>query len=370
MTEPQEVLVLNPGSATIKWARYESIDNDVASEVGHTSVEKLKTMVRNLTEQSHCHRFIVRFVHGGSDYVQPTPVTEFSLKRLSVLEKLAPIHNHNSLLCIRLLLEAHSSPTVIAVFDTAFFRDLPKVAQSYGLPNELTEKYHLRRFGFHGFAHQGMAAAWAQVSDQACGRLVTMQLGSGCSMAAVLNGKPVDTTMGFTPNEGLLMSTRSGDVDPGLLTWLQRREGWSPDETDRVLNQDSGWLGVSGESKNMADLLKSESEDAQLAIDLFCFRVRKTLGAYYAVLGGLDGIVMSGGIAEHSATLRGRLLDGLEHLGIRIDHRRNESTVNEERISTDESAVSCMVVPGREEYQMLKASRELLGGNRAGQDSN
>lgn len=360
MTDPQVVLVLNPGSSTIKWARFASIESDVATELGSTPVEKLETMVRDLVERSPCQRFIVRFVHGGADYFEPMLVDGSSLKRLNALEKLAPIHNHNSLLCIRLLFKAHPTAMIVAVFDTAFFRDLPKVAQCYGLPNALTGKYQLRRFGFHGFAHQGMAVAWAQAGYRASGRLVTMQLGSGCSMAAILNGKPVDTTMGFTPNEGLLMSTRSGDLDPGLLTWLQRREKWSPDDTDRILNQESGWLGVSGESKNMADLLQSQSEGARLAIDLFCLRVRKTLGAYYAVLGGLDGIVMSGGVAENSAILRGRLLDGLEHLDIHIDNRRNESHVEAGQISTDESAVSCIVTRGSEECQMLKASRDIM----------
>lgn len=354
------VLVLNPGSATVKWARFESFNSELGSEEGNIPVEKLKSVVLELVQGANCDTFIVRFVHGGSEFIEPTLVTGSMFQGLQAMEELAPIHNHHSLVCIRLLLDAQQQGTVAAVFDTQFFRDLPKVAQLYGLPDSLSSKYRLRRYGFHGFAHQSMMEAWsARFGGARKGRLVTMQLGSGCSMAAILDGRPVDTSMGFTPNEGLLMSTRSGDLDPGLLTWLQRREGWTPDDTDRVLNREAGWFGVSAGNRYMEDLLDNRSEKAQLAVELFCHRVRKTLGAYFALLGGLDGIVMSGGVAEHSPTVRLRLLEELEHLGIVVDRARNADPGEDGLINAKSSAVVCAVVAGREEVAMLRASRGL-----------
>lgn len=228
------------------------------------------------------------------------------------------------------------------------------------MSQELVEKYSIRRFGFHGFAHDAMRAAWEHRADNQLGqRLVTIQLGSGCSMAAILNGKPIDTTMGFTPNEGLLMSTRCGDIDPGLVTWLQRLEHWTPVETDKVLNEESGWLGVSGISSSISDLLDNPAPSARRAIDLFSYRIRKTLGAYYAVLGGLDGVVMSGGIAEHSVQFCANLLRRLEHLGIFLSDESlyPEQALNGEylRISVPDSPVRCEIVRNNEHQAMLES---------------
>lgn len=362
--QPLTFCVLNPGSATVKWAWFKSTKAGREDMAGVTSIDELEVALEQLVSAQVVDIFIVRFVHGGPNFSKPFIITDEIIPALDTLIELAPLHNEQSVWCVKTLLQLSVKAKIIAVFDTEFFHDLPKVSQLYGLPKNLQEKYRIRRYGFHGFAHAGMKNAWELLSHQPEQtnngyRLITLQLGSGCSMAAILYGRPIETSMGFTPNEGLLMSSRCGDIDPGLLTWLQRREAWSPEETDRVMNEQSGWLGVSGESANMADLLASYSKDAQLAVELFVHRIRKTLGAYYALLGGLDGIILSGGIAEHSIPLCHRLLRELGHLGIELapidglsNNRGSDSSLN---LTTKESSVDCWVINSNEHQAMLQS---------------
>jgi acetate kinase len=326
------LLVLNPGSSSIKWSthnvsalEYASATASVAigqAGVGQSAAQTYPGARPWLTDVLTNHdvrAVVIRVVHGGSEYLKPLPINDDNFRQLPALIPLAPLHNRAAIELIEQLRNTRISIPVIAVFDSEFFSDLPVVSQIYGLPVALTEKYRLRRYGFHGFAHEFMVKHWETVNTEIEHyTLVTAQLGSGCSMTAIRDGKPVDTTMGFTPNEGLLMRTRSGDIDPGLLTWLQRQEGWTPEETDHFLDHESGWRGLSGGIDNMADLFASEQPQHQLTLDLFRYRFQKTLGAYFAILGGLDGIVLSGGIAENNVDICCRLLSGLSHLGITL----------------------------------------------------
>ena len=361
MTTSAKIVVLNPGSATIKWQCYPALDSSQPIASGQGDIAELEAELTKITAEVAAYSYVVRFVHGGDLFCQPVVISDKNFKFLQGLSDWAPLHNHNSLLCVQHLLQRCEDCKIVAVFDTHFFRDLPPAAKTYGLPDWLTQKYKLRRYGFHGFAHQAMCDTWTTHNGKNRSyALVTMQLGSGCSMAAIKDGQVIDTTMGFTPNEGLLMSTRSGDIDACLVTWLQKREGWTPEETERVLNKDSGWFGVSAQSKDMAELLDSHSDKAQLAVDIFCHRVRKTLGAYYVLLGGLDGIVIGGGIGEHAVTLRRRLLENLNHLGIDIDDKLNHNPGRFGVISSPQSRVHCLVAAENEMLMMLHEAVPLL----------
>tara|TARA_R110002110_G_scaffold167482_1_gene368530 strand:- start:80423 stop:81463 length:1041 start_codon:yes stop_codon:yes gene_type:complete len=307
---------------------------------------------------------LIRFVHGGVKFVHPVQITGENISELEDLQEMAPLHNSSSLELCRLLQEISPDLKLIAVFDTEYFHFLPQVSQLYGLSRDLTEKYNIRRYGFHGFAHSAMSKSWEEISHVTRGsendsRLITLQLGSGCSMAAIKNGQPIDTTMGFTPNDGLLMSTRCGEIDPGLVTWLQRKEGWTSEETDYYLNEQSGWFGLSAESKDMAEVISSKSNGASMALSLFIHRIHKNLGAYFALLGGLDGIVLSGGIAEHAMPFCRRILANLGHLGIEMSadgdfcQAVNIKGMDAYCLSIPDSRVSCWSVKGSEHLAMM-----------------
>ena len=362
------LLVLNPGSSSIKWSVHEQTELACYRGSGPLFSGQFKedaeqgATVALAEAMAHCDvcSVVIRFVHGGAFYSEPLLVDNNNLKTLKGLVPLAPLHNKVAIDLIEQLQWAHSnpsffSPPIVVVFDTEFFNDLPKVAQDYGLPASLVEKYRLRRYGFHGFAHHAMVDQWQILNPgKRDYTLVTAQLGSGCSMAAIKDGKPVDTTMGFTPNEGLLMRTRCGDLDPGLVTWLQRQENWSPEDTDAVLNKQSGWFGVSGGHDNMADLFASEDAKSQRAFELFRHRFQKTLGSYYAILGGLDGVVLSGGVAENSAEICHKLLSGLDHLGIELRPPGGRAELPRQ-LTEDTSAVKCWASFADEAAAMLSA---------------
>jgi acetate kinase len=214
----------------------------------------------------------------------------------------------------------------VAAFDTALFTDLPRVAAEYALPPSLGTEVGVRRYGFHGLAHEAMLQAWCCLYPELehGGRLITLQLGGGCSATAFQCGRPVDTSMGFSPPEGLVMATRSGDVDPAVIAHLQKRTGFSADEVIRQLNENCGLAGVSGMPADPATLLCHDSPQAQFAIELYCYRIRKMIGAYLAVLGGCDGIVFGGGVGEHVAGVRARALQNLAWAGIELDPALND----------------------------------------------
>ena len=236
----------------------------------------------------------------------------------------------------------------VAVFDTAFYARLPAVAATYALPRELAARHGLRRYGFHGLAHQALWSRWRELRPDVAdgGRLISFQLGAGCSVTAVERGAARDTSMGFSPLEGLVMATRSGDIDPALVTYLQRVEDLSAEESERLLNERSGLLGISGVSGDMRKLLAADDPHARLAVELYCYRARKYLGAYMAVLGGADAILFGGGVGENAAGVRARILAGFEWAGIRLDAAENSAAAGREgRLSAVDSRMDAWVIP-------------------------
>lgn len=302
-----------------------------------------------------------RVVHGGDRYVEPTLITDQVEGGIDALAELAPLHNPACLAGIRGA-KAMLNPAVpmVAVFDTAFHQTMPEVARRYALPMELADRHRIRRYGFHGIAHASLAHGYAaNVGTPLKGlRLITLQLGNGCSVAAIDGGRSVETSMGFTPLEGLVMGTRSGDVDASIVSYLSAREKVEPGEVERWLNEGSGLLGISGRSNDMKELLRAAEQDhdqrAEFAIELFCYRVRKYLGAYLAVLGGADAIVFGGGIGENAPEIRRRICLGMDWCGWRLDANRNGAAVgltpgSGTKISTDDSKVLVYVVAADEE---------------------
>jgi len=293
-----------------------------------------------------------RVVHGGDRFWEPTLIDDEVVAAIEALTDLAPLHNAPSLKAIRAARTALGTGVpMVATFDTAFHRTLPERASRYAIPLELADKHRIRRYGFHGLAHRYMAERYAAIAatplEQV--KLVTLQLGNGCSATAIAGGRSVDTSMGFTPLEGLIMGTRSGDVDPSLAGFLARREGADIEEAEAWLNTRSGLLGVSGRSSYMRELLKAEAHGdkrAALAVDMFCYRVRKYLGAYLAVLDGADAVVFGGGIGENAPPVRARICAGMGWCGLRLDEGRNARTLGSEgRISRDNSRVHAYVIP-------------------------
>lgn len=288
-----------------------------------------------------------RIVHGGSRRFEPTIIAKDVLTDIASANELAPLHNGPALDAIAAAQDSLPGVPMVAVFDTSFFRDLPDPARLYAIPRRTAEQHGIRRYGFHGIAHRYMAGRATELLGGSR-RIITLQLGGGCSAAAILNGRPIDTTMGMTPLEGLVMATRSGDIDPSIVRVLMRRESQGPEEIDRWLNEQCGLLGVSGASADMRALLDLEGEGhaaASLAIEMFCIRVRKCIGAYMSVLSGADAIVFGGGIGEHSAEVRSRICRGMDWCGLMVsDEANREANGREQLISNDASKINALVI--------------------------
>jgi acetate kinase len=365
-------LTVNTGSSSLRVGAFELAElapRALASQRieggSAASPSALRGIVRALgLERVDC--VVHRLVHGGATLTEPRLIDSSVEGEIERLSPLAPLHNPRALAWIRVARELFGPALPqIAVFDTAFFATLPKVAADYPLPRELSRRLGLRRFGFHGLAHQFMSERWRTLRPGAVGlgRLITLQLGSGCSAAAISDGRPLDTSMGFTPLEGLPMATRCGDLDPGIVLHLQRELGWSAERIGRLLDEESGLLGLSGTSGDLRDLEAEEARDdrARHAIDLFCFRVRKYVGAYLAVLGGADAILFGGGVGEHLPRIRGQILGDLGALGIELDHEENRLAVGiERRISHASSRTEVWVTPVREDELLARAAWKLL----------
>ncbi|MEX2246893.1 MAG: acetate/propionate family kinase [Dehalococcoidia bacterium] len=306
-----------------------------------------------------------RVVQGGA-YGLPTVIDDGVIRGIEAGQRLAPLHNRPSLDGIVAAREEMPDIPMVAVFDTTFHNTLPHYASHYALPQELTLKHGLRRYGYHGIAHRSMTERFAELTGTPLERvsLITLQLGNGCSATAVRDGVSVDTSMGFTPLEGLMMGTRPGDLDPGALSYLLRDAGVSAGELDDILNRRSGLLGISGSSGDMATLLAEEAQGhprAHDAIEMFCYRARKYIGAYMAVLGRVQAVVFGGGIGERSAEIRRRICEPLEPLGVRIDGERNTALSGaERRISADASGIAAWVIPSDEERIIARDTYDLL----------
>ena len=391
---PPSVLTVNGGSSSIKFALFEAdniprrilegriegiglregsfkvkgpdlsdnFDKRVVAPDRTAAVNLLMDWVNARIESGTLSCVGHRVVHGGPKYWKPQRITPEMIKELHQLSPFDPEHLPEEILLTEAFHQRFPELPQVACFDTAFHHNLPRVACQLPLPRRYEAK-GVRRYGFHGLSCAYLIEELARVADArvAKGRVVLAHLGSGASITAVRDGQSVDTSMGFTPSAGLPMSTRSGDLDPGLVWFLATTEKLDAKHWNELVNSQSGLLGVSETSSDIRDLLARESEDVRAAeaVALFCYQIKKWIGAYAAALGGLDALVFSGGIGEHSAPVRARACDGLEFLGIEIDEKRNQ--VSEDVISTKNSRVAVHVIPTDEESMIARTVCRVLG---------
>ena len=300
-----------------------------------------------------------RVVHGGDRFDQPTLVDDAVLAEIRELTALAPLHNPANATGIEVARKAFPDVPHIAVFDTAFHRTLPPAAYTYAVPREWRDRYSVRRYGFHGTSHQYVARQAARLLGKSPQEtnLIVLHLGNGASVCAVEGGRSVETSMGLTPLEGLVMGTRSGDLDPAVPAYLERVAGFDAKRIDDALNQESGLLALAGSNdlRDVGRARESGDGDARLAIDVYCHRIRKYIGAYYAVLGRVDAVVFTAGVGENDDLIRGLALRGLERLGIAVDEQRNRAAGSGERFISPEGAeVPVLVVPTDEELEIAE----------------
>jgi acetate kinase len=303
-----------------------------------------------------------RVVHGGERFKASVVIDDDVVKGIEDCIELAPLHNPANLSGIRAAKEIFGAGMPqVAVFDTAFHAAMPETAYVYAIPYQYYRRHKIRRYGFHGTSHRYIAYRYRQITNKPkdAVNIITLHLGNGCSACAIKGGQSVDTSMGMTPLEGLVMGTRSGDMDPAIFDYLAGKEGLSFDQMDALLNKQSGLLGLSGLTNDMRELLDEEATHqdrrAKLAIDVFCYRVRKYIGSYIAALGGADAVVFSGGIGENSPVIRERIVAGLEWMGLKLDSVANQATVGKEGlISAKDSRVQIYAIPTNEELLIAR----------------
>lgn len=309
-----------------------------------------------------------RVVHGGEKFVQPTLVDEAVVSEIDKLSQLAPLHNPPNLKGIRACIRKMPSVPQVAVFDTAFHATIPDYAYTYALPYKYYTDYGVRRYGFHGTSHKyvtGQAQKMLQKDgfDPAKTRIVTCHLGNGCSMAAVVGGKVIDTSMGMTPAEGLVMGTRGGDLDPAILVYLAKELHAKAEEIDDIINKKSGLLGVTGVSSDMRDVEQAAEDGnarAELALAIFCYRIRKYIGAYAAAMCGIDAVVFTGGIGENSPVVRARVCKGLEFLGLELDEEKNATLRGSADLGKPSGSARILLVPTNEERMIARETAEVV----------
>ncbi|HWB04666.1 MAG TPA: acetate/propionate family kinase [Verrucomicrobiales bacterium] len=399
---PERILVINCGSSSIKYSYYDTENElrhargaverigiagtqlvhrgsrgDVHRELPQGGFAEALAAVRDaltsketgvINSAAEVSAITHRVVHGGEKFTEATLVTDAVLAQIEALSPLAPLHNPVNAAGIREMRRLFPAVPHIAVFDTAFHHTLPAYAWLYGLPWEYYERHGIRRYGFHGTSHHYVSLRTAQFLGRRPNalRLVSCHLGNGSSLCAVDHGRSVDTSMGFTPAEGLIMGTRCGDVDPGVLAFLERTENLSSGQCEEILNKKSGLLGLSGVSSDMREILKAADgghHRAMSALKAYCYRVRKCIGAYVAAMGGIDAVAFTGGIGQGSAEVRALALQGLECMGIAFDAGRNRSARGFDevcRISGDDSRVTVLVVPADEERMMAREALRAL----------
>jgi acetate kinase len=399
---PERILVINCGSSSLKYSFYDTEDEarrarGLVERIGLAGTrllhygpkgeakrelpsggfaEAFAAVVRELTSKEtgviggagEVSVVVHRVVHGGERFAEATIITDEVLARIEALNPLAPLHNPVNVAGIKEMRRLFGAVPHVAVFDTAFHHTLPAYAYLYGLPYEYYEKKAVRRYGFHGTSHSYVALRAAQFLGRRPNELqiASCHLGNGSSLCAVDHGRSMDTTMGFTPAEGLIMGTRCGDVDAGILAFLERSEGMSATKSEEMLNKKSGLLGLSGVSSDMREVIQAADEGnprALLALKVYCYRVRKYLGAYVAAMGGLDAVVFTGGIGQGSAAARALALQGLGCMGITLDEQRNREARGFDqvcRISPDDAKVAVLVVPTDEERMMAREALRAL----------
>lgn len=324
-----------------------------------------------LSARADIHAVGHRVVHGGEQFRSSVLVDDAVLQGIEDNVELAPLHNPHNLRGIEATRKALGTGIPqVAVFDTAFHHTLPEHAYIYAIPYPLYRRHKIRRYGFHGTSHRSIAYRFRKITGRERNdvRIVTLHLGNGCSACAIRGGVSIDTSMGFTPLEGLVMGTRSGDLDAALLDYIAAKEGLSLSQVEAMLNSQSGLLGISGLTNDMRDLLAEANElndrRARLAIEIFCYRARKYIGAYLAALGGADAVVFAGGVGENSAEIRARICEGLQWAGLQVDTTANSALVGgrEGRFSTDGSTLEAWVVPTDEELLIARDAYRVVSG--------
>jgi acetate kinase len=308
-----------------------------------------------------------RVVHGGDRLTEPTLIDDEAIAAIADQAPLAPLHNPSNLLGIRIAMASFPDTPQVAVFDTAFHQTMPPRAYRYALPAELARDLRIRRYGFHGTSHAYVSRKAAEHLGRPAAELnlITLHLGNGASVAAVAGGRCIDTSMGLTPLEGLVMGTRSGDLDPAVVFYLHREAGLSVDDIDDLLNKRSGMLGLAGANdlREVGRRAAAGDRAAIDALDVYCYRIRKYVGAYAAALGRLDALVFTAGVGENNDAVRAGICRGLEGLGIRLDARRNKGRAGKARtISADDSKVAVLVVPTNEELEIAEQTLAAIAG--------
>jgi acetate kinase len=303
-----------------------------------------------------------RVVHGGERYTGAVRITPEVKRAIAELAELAPLHNPASLDCITVAEQVLPGVPQVAAFDTAFHATLSEAARTYPVPRKWTREWGIRRYGFHGLSHSYCAGRAAEMVGRPDLRLVIAHLGNGASMSAVRGGICVDTSMGFTPLEGLMMGTRSGTVDPGMLLYLLRHKGLEVNALDKALNYESGLLGLSGVSSDMRRVLSAlpSNPDARLAVDVYIHRIRQTVGAMTATLGGIDALVFTAGVGEHAPEIRRRVCQNLNFLGLELDPGANETCQADADVAVPASAARILVIAAREDLAIMRETRGLL----------
>jgi acetate kinase len=388
------ILTINGGSSSIKFALFEAggtLRRILSGEVERVGLPDATLRVKGLNQADNFSRLVTapdhkvavgmlmdwieersgrdtltavghRVVHGGPKYSEPQLITAEMVEELHRLSPFDPEHLPEEILLTEAFHRRFPELPQVACFDTAFHHELPRVAQLLPIPRRY-EAQGVRRYGFHGLSYEFLMGELARLGDPAAtkGRVILAHLGNGASLAAVRDGKSVDTSMSFTPAAGLVMSTRSGDMDPGLVSFLWRSEQMTAAQFDKMMNHESGLLGVSESSSDMRDLLAHETQDVRAAeaVALFCYQVRKWIGAYAAALGGLNTLVFAGGIGENAPVIRARICEGMEFLGIAIDEKQNAA--NEGVISTQASRVAIRVIHTDEELTIARSVCRVLG---------
>ena len=309
-----------------------------------------------------------RVVHGGEIFREPTLIDDRAIMDIKKMIPLAPLHNPGNLIGIEVARERRPDVPQVAVFDTAFHQSIPPHAFHYALPKEAYTEYHVRRYGFHGTSHHYVAKKAAEHLDRPLESLnmITLHLGNGASATAIRNGESVDTSMGMTPLEGLVMGTRCGDIDPAIHFYLGRSMGRTNEELEEMLNKESGLKGICGVNDMREIILQAGNgdKDAKLAIDVYCYRIRKYIGAYFAALGQVDALIFTGGIGENSTLIRKLCCEDLDCFGIILDNQKNEASSREiSEIQEDKSPVRILVIPTDEELEIAKQTCELIQRN-------
>ena len=398
-----KVLVVNCGSSTIKYKVFDLLGGEKLKESASGLLDRVGAEISTLTHKRGGDTFKLelkardhregleailkiltseeygvigdlsevyavghRVVHGGDSFFKSTLVTDKVLEVIREWSEMAPLHNPANIAGIEAAMALMPDTPQVAVFDTAFHQTMPVEAYLYAIPYELYENYKIRRYGFHGTSHRYVAHKAAEVlgTDLSNLKMVTCHLGAGCSITAVKGGKSIDTSMGFTPLEGLVMTTRSGDVDPSIIFFLVKRCNMTLDEVESLLNRESGLKGLSGISGDVRDLrreLDRGNKMAEIALRVFAYRVKKYIGAYTAAMGGLDAIVFTAGIGENDWRMREAICEGLEALGVEIDPEKNRVASREPRVvSRDSSRVKVLVVPTDEELAIALETISVL----------